>query len=259
MVSAFLLGMRREFMRAEERGVDLTIDESEPVIAAVQEGERQAADDVEEFGEDYWAEDEFYDFEPGPCEDCGGDRYADFQEFTIDIAQGGAPVGAGAERDAEPIVEPADAVRFLRDKVPLKSKTVERLVRSARKRGVLTSATFASDLRGLIDEEVRVVVEEGAPVGQAVDRIAGVIEGAGLDPVSPGRLQTILRTNVQTAYNAGRLEMLKTPAMKKAFPFLIYRTMEDGRVRPSHVRMNNKAYRIGHPIWRVWTPPNGFN
>jgi SPP1 gp7 family putative phage head morphogenesis protein len=255
MVSAYLLGMRREFMRAEERGVEIDIDETEPVIAATQEGERQAAADVEAFGE--YGVDEFADFPPGPCEDCGG--YQDYQEFEIDIVQGGAPIGAGPEADAGPIVEPVDAVRFLRDKVPLKSKTVERLVRSARKRGVLTSATFTSDLRGLIDEEVRVIVEEGVPVGDAVDRISGVIEGAGLDPVSPGRLQTILRTNVQTAYNAGRLEMLNTPAMKKAFPFLIYRTMEDGRVRPTHRKMNNKAYRVGHPIWRVWTPPNGYN
>ena len=159
----------------------------------------------------------------------------------------------------EPIVEPKEAVDFLRNKVPLKSKTVNRLVRSARKRGILTSASFAADLRGLIDEEVRVIVQEGATVEESVSRINNVIEGIGLDPVSPGRLQTIMRTNVNAAYNAGRVEMLKDPAIAKAFPFLIYRTMEDNRVRPEHRKMNGKAYRLKHPIWRVWFPPNGFN
>lgn len=228
MVSAFLLGMRREVVRAAQRGVEID-STTEAVQAAVARGEALAAEDV-----------------------------AEFAEFDIEILQGGAPVGFGDEADAV-IVDPTDAVEFIRNRVPLKSKTIERLIRTARKRGVVTSASFAADARELIDEGVREIVEEGVPLEDAASHIREVFEQAGMTGPSPHRLNTILRTNVQTAYNAGRWEMLKDPAMREAFPYLIYRTMDDDRVRDTHELMHNKAYRIEHPIWRVWFPPNGYN
>ncbi|MBO3701095.1 MAG: minor capsid protein [Candidatus Accumulibacter sp.] len=74
---------------------------------------------------------------------------------------------------------------------------------------------------------------------------------------SPRRLQTIFRTNVQTAYAAGRWKRFSDNA--DARPYLQYVAVMDGRTRPAHGRLNGKVFPIDSPIWKVIGPPNGFN
>jgi hypothetical protein len=173
---------------------------------------------------------------------------ADVRDFAAVTIQGG--VG---------LVEPKEAVDFFLNKVPLRSRTAEALVRASHKRGLLTSATIAADFRALFDEGVREIIQEGVPQGEAASRLRNILEQAGMGKVSQGRLAMIMRTNAHTAYNAGRKEFYSQPAIRAAMPYLIYRTMDDNRVRESHEPMDNKAYPQTHPIWRIWTPPNGYN
>ena len=74
---------------------------------------------------------------------------------------------------------------------------------------------------------------------------------------SPRRLQTIFRTNTQTAYAAGRWKRFVENA--DARPFLQYVAVMDGRTRPAHARLNGKVFPIDSPVWQVIAPPNGFN
>lgn len=74
---------------------------------------------------------------------------------------------------------------------------------------------------------------------------------------SPRRLQTIFRTNTQTAYAAGRWKRFVDNA--DARPYLQYVAVMDGRTRPAHGRLNGKVFPIDSPVWEVIGPPNGFN
>jgi SPP1 gp7 family putative phage head morphogenesis protein len=74
---------------------------------------------------------------------------------------------------------------------------------------------------------------------------------------SPRRLQTIFRTNTQTAYAAGRWKRFVDNA--EARPYLQYVAVMDGRTRPAHARLNGKVFPIDSPVWQVIGPPNGFN
>lgn len=74
---------------------------------------------------------------------------------------------------------------------------------------------------------------------------------------SPRRLQTIFRTNLQTAYAAGRWQRFSDNAADR--PFLQYVAVMDGRTRPGHARLNGKVFPIDSPVWKVIAPPNGFN
>lgn len=74
---------------------------------------------------------------------------------------------------------------------------------------------------------------------------------------SPRRLSTIYRTNLQSAYMAGRWQQFQAEAAEA--PYIQYIAVMDGRTRPSHSRFNGKVFRIDDPIWKVIAPPNGFN
>lgn len=73
---------------------------------------------------------------------------------------------------------------------------------------------------------------------------------------SPWRLQTIFRTNLQTAYMAGRWQAQIENVDDR--PYWRYVAILDGRTRPSHRAMNGKVLRYDDPFWQSFYPPNGW-
>jgi SPP1 gp7 family putative phage head morphogenesis protein len=81
----------------------------------------------------------------------------------------------------------------------------------------------------------------------------------GFAPLSPYRIETIFRTNLQSAYQAGRYRQLTEPAVMAALPYWRYVAVLDGSTRPEHAALHGKIYPANHPFWKTWYPPNGFN
>lgn len=74
---------------------------------------------------------------------------------------------------------------------------------------------------------------------------------------SPARLATIYRTNMQSAYMAGRYQALAEST--DSHPYWEYVAVMDARTRPSHAAMNGRVFRHDDPIWNTAWPPCGFN
>lgn len=87
-----------------------------------------------------------------------------------------------------------------------------------------------------------------------VDQDTGEISQVQLG--SPWRLQTIYRTNLQTAYMAGRWQSQIENVDDR--PYWQYIAILDGKTRPSHRAMNGKVFRYDDPIWQYLYPPNGW-
>lgn len=88
-----------------------------------------------------------------------------------------------------------------------------------------------------------------------------IVDGEGNAQVahlgSPRRLETIFRTNTQTAYMAGRYrEMMENVQFR---PWWQYVAVMDGKTRPSHSALNGRVFRHDDPFWQYYYPPNGFN
>lgn len=75
--------------------------------------------------------------------------------------------------------------------------------------------------------------------------------------LTPARLNTIYRTNMQSAYMAGRYQQMVSQARLR--PYWQYVAVLDSRTRPAHRAMNGRVFRFDDPGWRSFYPPCGFN
>jgi hypothetical protein len=74
-------------------------------------------------------------------------------------------------------------------------------------------------------------------------------------------LRTVFRTNVLTAQTAGRIKMLADPDLEGFIVGLEYSARMGNPTPPreNHAGMDGWRGALGHEVWKVWLPPNGFN
>jgi SPP1 gp7 family putative phage head morphogenesis protein len=117
--------------------------------------------------------------------------------------------------------------------------------------GALKNGTTFEDFK----KQISPVLERKGWLGKGmiVDDATGEIEGKRL---TPRRLDTIFRTNMQSAYMAGRyatqLEQVDT------HPYWEYVAVLDSRTRPAHRALSGAVYRYDDPFWQTFYPPNGY-
>lgn len=80
-----------------------------------------------------------------------------------------------------------------------------------------------------------------------------VLPGRGMTPY---RLDTVFRTNAQSAYMAGRYQAMLENADRR--PWWEYVAVMDNRTRPSHAALNGRVFRYDDPAWAALYPPNGY-
>lgn len=121
-------------------------------------------------------------------------------------------------------------------------------------------------IRGRLDQ----AIEKGETLEQWKRKLVPELEKLGLwgrhkllndetgevKTLSPWRLQNTFRTNVQSAYMAGRYQ--EQVATAAARPWWQYLAVMDSSTRPSHAALHNRVFRWDDPIWRYIYPMNGF-
>jgi SPP1 gp7 family putative phage head morphogenesis protein len=130
------------------------------------------------------------------------------------------------------------------------------------------------DMLGQVRDSLDSAMATGTPFKEWADSITPILQSGGwwgrkavLDPLtgqeivaqlgSPWRLETIFRTNMQTAYAAGAWQEID--AQKDIAPFLMYDAVDDFRTRPLHASWDRKVLPVKHAWWGTHYPPNGYN
>jgi SPP1 gp7 family putative phage head morphogenesis protein len=81
----------------------------------------------------------------------------------------------------------------------------------------------------------------------------------GADAIGRTHLETVFQTNVQGAYQNGKLEQMSDPAVLAVMDVWQYRTAGDARVRPAHAALDGFSALHDDPVWRRIYPPCGYN
>jgi SPP1 gp7 family putative phage head morphogenesis protein len=77
--------------------------------------------------------------------------------------------------------------------------------------------------------------------------------------LSPSRLETIYRTNMQQGTAVGEWARMNDPTVKQATKYWRYFNPDDSRSRPAHAALNGFMAPPDDPAWDTINPPNGFN
>lgn len=129
------------------------------------------------------------------------------------------------------------------------------------------------DLLADVKDSVDRAIADGRTLAQFRAELTPVLQRAGwwgvqeqTDPLtgetrpvqlgSPRRLETIFRTNMQTAYAAG--DWAQIQSHKESAPFLMYDAVDDNRTRPQHHAWDGIVLPVDDPWWETHRPPNGW-
>lgn len=161
----------------------------------------------------------------------------------------------GIPADPDSFVE---AIEKFRARVPMTRAEYDRLEAGQQERAFFVSEVATADLVAEVMESVDRAVAAGATLAD-FKATAGqtLIDHWGGD--KPGRLETIFRTNVLTAYNGGRHAVLTAPAVRKARPFWRYDAITDDRTTEICESLDGKVFAADDPFVDSHTPPNHYN
>lgn len=153
---------------------------------------------------------------------------------------------------AEP-VSPDAAIAFWKQRAKLTDEQAKALGEEAKHRAFYVTGLAKHDMVQLVSDGIEQALKNGETLADFKKRIAAAIETQGWHDY---RVENIFRTNMQTAYSAGRYK--KMQAVKASRPYWQYIAVMDKRVRPSHAILHEKVYPADHEFWASNYPPNGF-
>lgn len=168
---------------------------------------------------------------------------------------------------------PKDAVSYFRAKGLAVSDRWQEIWADAHTRAFTVAKAMNMDVLTTLRGEVDKALSDGLTEAQFAENLIPRLKALGwwgqqtwvdnqgqtrrVQLGSPYRLRTIYRTNLQTAYMAGRYR--KQLATTRRRPYWMYVAVMDSHTRPSHAALNGRVFRYDDPIWQYLYPPNGWN
>lgn len=83
--------------------------------------------------------------------------------------------------------------------------------------------------------------------------------------LSESHLETVFRTNIQSAFSDGQMVVLRHPLIRSGFPYAAYNAIHDHRARDNHLALEKHGiqgtniYRIDDPVFQLFRPPWDYN
>lgn len=151
-----------------------------------------------------------------------------------------------------------EAIRSFRKRVPITDAQWDRLTEAEREFAFKVSGVAQADLVTDAYEAIDRAIVDGTTLEDFKLEVGDALEAAwgGADPA---RLETIFRTNTQTAYNGGRHEVMSNPEVRKARPYLRFDGVDDARQTEICAALDGTIRPADDPFWDTHHPPLHFN
>lgn len=154
---------------------------------------------------------------------------------------------------------PTEAVNFFRQKIGMTRAAFDRLERRYRDAAFTIAGVTSVRMVERIQDILAQTLEQGETFAEFERRVNEALRAEGLSPLKSHHLETVFRTNVNSALNLGREHQMLDKDVRDALPYWRYSAILDSRVRPNHAALHGFIARFDDPVWNVIAPPNGFN
>ena len=152
-----------------------------------------------------------------------------------------------------------DALKFLEQRLALSPEQMQSLMDKYGVEAANVTREFSVGTEVAVQKAMQKIVERGEHVREAVATLRDALHASGSGPMSSAVMNTLVRTQVQMSYSAGRWNANQDEAIQEILHSYEYSTVGDDRVRPSHAAMDGVRAAKDDPIWKTWWPPSGFN
>ena len=155
---------------------------------------------------------------------------------------------------------PEAAIEKFKGLVPMDKEKFEQLINAGKMHGFTVAGYDEAYALKMWQRAVEKAMSEGWTIREFQKYVEKeLFVKAGLAPTNPFHIETVMRTNLQQAYMAGRWDALSDPFVSDVFPYLQYIAVMDANTRPSHAAMDGFTAPRDDPEWDTWYPPNGYN
>lgn len=193
-----------------------------------------------------------------------------FQINALADARATAPGAAFAEGDdkeqstkhKDPLavkfdLPPAEAIDYFKAKKIVSKKEFNQLEKEAKQASFTVSQVYKDDVLRGFKGELETALAEGRTQSATINRFKDILSGARHRELGEFHMETVFRTNMQTAYGVGRRRGLEE--VTDDFPFWQYHAVMDDRTRPRHAALNGIIQRADSSFWDEHFPPWDFN
>ena len=174
----------------------------------------------------------------------------DFSEFADDKVSTSIDID-----DLFELVEPKEAIDYIKKKIPVAQKEWNLLSDEARNAAFYVQNTSKLVVINGIKEKLLKALEKGIPFSQIKNEISDIFKKAKVKGYNEGYLKTVFYTNIYSVFNAGRYKNLMSDENTE---WLKYVTAGDDFVRPEHAKLHGFVAPKTDPIWDTIWPPNDF-
>lgn len=158
--------------------------------------------------------------------------------------------GPAAPADPARFVE---AVRAFRRKDPITDDEIHTLDATERERAFWVAGVAEADVVQQVYDAIDAAVEKGTPIAEFRAAVEDDLFEAWGHADSP-RVETIFRTNVNAAQNAGRYEIMTAPEVLDARPFWRFDAIHDSRTDEDCDKCDGVVLPADDPWWKTHHP-----
>lgn len=152
-----------------------------------------------------------------------------------------------------------DAIEEFKARGIVKPSELSTLLKDYAQRADKARQLMLQQVQVFVRSELEKSLAEGGTFKDFAARIEDGGVGLGITADDPAYLNMVFRTNVQSAYGAGRYRAMTDPDVMNERPYSEFRTVGDARVREEHAILDGLITRVGSPAFKRCACPLDFN
>jgi len=154
-------------------------------------------------------------------------------------------------------VPPEEAIDYFKRKKIVTKKEFDKLSRQAKAGAFYVSGVYKKDILTAFHQEITDALESGQTLQKTTKGFKDILDGAGHRELGDFHLETVVRSNMMTAYGVGQRRAMEDVA--EDLPLWEYSAVGDDRTRPTHRALDGAVFPANHSFWDEHFPPWGFN